>query len=472
MSTLRNPWLFFAALALAGCATELPQLPPADLPSEWQGERNSSAQWPEADWWQRFETPELVQLLEQVRANNIDLANNRRNLQIAQLTLTGAGFDLWPSPSVTLSHSGSRTGGSDIDTANSQSATLSGGLVYNGILGRPTQYDRARAEFASTRAAIVDAALATYCTASNAYFQLLLIRDQIAAAEKNLDNAQTILAIAESRVNAGADTPLEALQQRIAVEKQRNNLRNLQQDELAARASLALLAGTGLADFGVEGQSLERVAVPDIGAGVPSDLLLRRPDLVQAEAQLRSSRADVDLARLAYLPDIGLTATGNSASDALDALLSAPATTVTASASLVQSLLDNGARRRATEQSRLRLENALADYRNAVLGALNEVEIALGNIALREAQAQVAADDLARAEEAFRIARVRYSAGADGYQALIDTQNTLFEARTSYLQNKFNRLNSLIGLYQALGGGWRSGDDGATDALLAPAPQT
>ena len=121
----------------------------------------------------------------------------------------------------------------------------------------------------------------------------------------------------------------------------------------------------------------------------------------------------------------------------------------------MQTLLDNGQRFRNIDQARLSMENSLATYRKTVLGAFNEIEVLLSNIQLLEAQGQTAFGNLGAAEEAFRIAEVRYREGVSDYQTVLQTQNTLFSSRNAWLDNKLLQLNAMVGLYQALGGGWQ-----------------
>src|SRR5690606_35446682 len=113
-----------------------------------------------------------------------------------------------------------------------------------------------------------------------------------------------------------------------------------------------------------------------------------------------------------------------------------------------------GQRRRNLEQARLTLENGLASYQRSVLAAFNEIEVLLNNIALLERQSLVALRNLEAAEESERIARLRYDEGVTDFQTVLNAQNTLFATRTSVLDNKLQRLNAMLSLYQALGGGW------------------
>src|SRR5690606_29814654 len=123
-------------------------------------------------------------------------------------------------------------------------------------------------------------------------------------------------------------------------------------------------------------------------------------------------------------------------------------------ASLSQTLLDTGQRRRNIENARLSLETTLANYRRTVLGAYNEVDLALSNIRQLELEADIQRRNLERAEESFRLSELRYQVGSANYQTVLQSQNSLFSARINVLSNKVNRLNAIINFYQALGGGW------------------
>jgi multidrug efflux system outer membrane protein len=445
---------------LAACATDVPPLAMTDVPDGWIGPVEADAMiWPAADWWNSFGNEELTGIIASVQANNFDLANNQRNLEAAQLTLRDAGFNLLPTPVVSIGTGASYTETrSDAlgDNTNSPSSpfTLGASFTYNDILSKPATFQRAVADYDGRVAQTADLALNTLGTAASTYFQLLLTRDKRVAAEQNVANAEAIGNIAQARVNAGVAVPIEALQQQIAIERERNNLRSLVQNDLATRASLALLQGRGVQGFDVAGQTLQTIAVPSVQPGLPSELLFRRPDLVQAEAVLRSSNANVAIVRTDLFPQISLTGGINTSSTSLTDIVSSPDSVLQISANLVQTLLDNGQRFRNIEQARLSLENNLANYRRSVLGAFNEVEVLLSNIQLLEAQGATAQSNLEAAEESFRIAQVRYQEGVTDYQTVLQTQNTLFSSRNAMLDNKLLQLNAMVGLYQALGGGW------------------
>jgi multidrug efflux system outer membrane protein len=463
----RKPIVLIPALLLSSaCAVmEPPPLPESDVPERFIGPVFDEADvWPKTDWWNNFNDAELSAFIEEVKANNLDLANNRRNLESAQISLREAGLARWPTPELTLSDatSYSRTSldGVTVARGNQNSETeLAASFVYSGILTKPATYKRDLTDYDSQLAQTADVAINTLGTATSTFFQLLLIRDRIVAARQNLDNAEVIGRIAQARVDAGVSVPIDALQQQIQIEQQRTALLSLMQSDLSARASLALLVGKHVQGFDIVGQTLQNVEVPRVQPGLPSELLVRRPDLYQAETSLRGAAVNVSIARRSLFPQISLTATASSSSFELANVLASPAQSFAGiSASLVQTLLDNGQRRRNIEQAKLSVESSLAIYRRTVLTAFNEVEVALSNIQLLEEQAEVAASSLAAAEEAFRIAEVRYREGVADFETVLLAQNTLFSTRNSFLDNKLQRLNAILSFYQALGGGWSAGD--------------
>lgn len=451
-----------AAALLAGCAAvEMPGLAQSDIPLAWESAPRDGAP-PEQGWWMQFADDELSAIVAEVKAANLDLGTVARNLEAAQLTLREAGLELVPTPAVSLQANAGTDSRSD---ATSTSASVGATLVYGGILSKPARYDAARAHYDAAAALAADAALNILGTAASAYFRVLINRDLIAAARQNLENAKQVERIVQARVDAGTITPIDALQQSIAVERQRNAVSNLVQEEFAARAALALLLGRSVRGFDVSAQTLAGIRVPRVKPGLPAGLLTRRPDLVQAEANLRAAHANVRLAHAAFLPDITLTASGNAASDSLAALIEAPDTFLATAAGLAHTLADDGRRSRNVWRAQLSMQSSLAAYRKAVLAAFNDIEVRLRSIALLDSQEAVALEDRRRAEESFRIAQLRYSEGVADYQTVLLSQDALFFARNAYLNNKLARLNATVALYQALGGGWEHSPGGVSSGL-------
>ena len=454
----------FAALCaawLAGCAvTPMPELPAGDVPGAWHGSDREQV-WPVADWWHEFGSGELLGLIARVKTNNLDLASSERNLRAAQLALIGAGFDRFPSPSLDArasgNYSGSRLRDGDYEDGGGDAVDVTLGVDYSDILANRPRFAAATARYESSLARAADTRLRIVAASAASYFRILLLRDRMATARQNLAHAKAIERIVRARVDVGAALASQGLRQRIVVRRQANALRTLELDVLRARASLALMVGESVWEFDVEGHTLGDLTVPTVAPGLPSELLLRRPDIVQAEAALREARADVDLARLTFLPRISLTGSGAMRST-LASLASDSAGTVGATSGIVLGLFDLGRRERGLETSRLRLESLLADYRRTVIGAFNEVEMTLAHIELLGSLDDVLAEDVALSEESLRIAEARYGEGVQEFEALLGAQTTLYAARNALLDNKLSTLLAVIDLYTALGGGWRRAD--------------
>lgn len=448
-------------LTLAGCtSTELPQLADSDIPEQWTlASAADDSFWPDTLWWTGFNNDELTELVSLVQNNNLDLQVNRRNLEVAQIALREAEFDLLPTPIIDLGTSpvyrDSRIDNESFRDTSGEAISLEASASYNDILSRPAIYDDALASYDSSTAQAADIALNTLTTAASSYFQLLLTRDKVATTSQNVVNAQAIFEIAQARVDAGVAIPIEALQQQIALERERINLQSFQQDDLVVRSSLALLTGQSVQNFDMQGSSLDEVEVPMVQPGMPSQLLNRRPDLVVAEAGMRSARANVDLVKSELFPQISLTAGTSASSNSLTDLVRNPEQLLAINANLVQLLLDNGQRDRNIQQAMLALENSLSRYRIAVISAFNEIDVLLSNIQLLAAQTDVALQNLASAEESFRIAQIRYEEGVADFLTILTSQNTLFDTRNTYLDRKQAQLNATLALFQALGGGWQ-----------------
>ena len=454
------PCLFALLFVLSGCATTTPfPLVDQDIPENWQLASGDLENWPGSDWWHSFGSDELIAIITELEQRNFAIQNSERALRSAQLSLEDAGFDLMPVPLVDLGtdlrYAGSEPAGSGFSGQTSESLNLGVAVSYTDILSKPLRYESSQASYDSSLAQAADVRLNTLGTAASTYFRILLLRDRLDAATRNLQNAERIARIVQARVDAGVVPPIDALQQEVAVQRQRNSIATIQQEEFQARSALALLLSRPALDFDVQGDTLSDLKTPEVSPGIPSELLVRRPDLVSAEAALRTSRANLDIARRDLFPTISLTSSANRGSESLSDFVDSANVDVSMTSGLVQRIFDAGRRRRALERSELAYESLIADYRRSIIRAFNDIEVSLSNIELLEALGQVALEALARATESLRIAEVRYREGVDDYQTVLNSQNVLYGARDAVLNNKLAHLNAIVSTYQALSGGWR-----------------
>lgn len=474
---LRLSILAVSITALAACArTPVPDIDAADVPADWDGPLAPGADlWPNIDWWNNFGSAELTAYMEEVKRSNLDFQTNLRNLRAAEIQLRQAGFDLWPTPNVQLStgtttSSQSLVGGGSSGGGQTNGFNLSLGVQTGNILSKPLNYERALNDYTSRQAQISQTALSTMTTAATQYFTLLAIRDQRRVYLNNLETERQTLQFTQAEVDAGVAVPIDLLSSQISVQETENQLLSSAQQEYQTLASLALLVGRGVEGFNLEGQSLQEITVPAVQPGLPSELLMRRPDLVQAEMTLRNAAISVDSARLAFFPSISMNLTGSASSPTLVNIISDPASTaVTLGTSLGLTLLDNGSRKRTLETQRLNLESSLASYRTTIIRAFNDINIQLRNIELIQAQGAVNVQQLVASEEGERLSRVRYEAGATNFLTLLNSQRQLFQARQSVLNNRQQQLTAILNLYTALGGGWEMGTFLLNDPAYAAA---
>jgi NodT family efflux transporter outer membrane factor (OMF) lipoprotein len=445
-------WIAIAA-ALVACAHQAPPLPLSDVPGAWSAPQASA---PSATpyWWGGFKSAELSELLAEAEASGIDLKIAALRVIEAKAQAQAAGADLWPG--INLGASAGRRG-EFTPGARTSSLNATLGLSYEAdLLGRVRAGNRAA--LASLDASRYDrdaVALTLASGVANAYLGVLAQRDRLRVARSNLDIAEQVLKLVESRARAGRVPPLDLEQQRAAVARQRSTIAPLEQQERETRASIALLLGRSTIGYEVKARSLAAIEVPPVAPGIPADLLTRRPDVASAEASLAAAAANLDVARTAFLPSIGLTGSTGLASNALKSLVDPAAAAWSIGASLSQAIFDAGGRRASVKSAGAREQAALLAYRKVALTAFSEVDLALSNI---EALARQRADreiEIAAAREATRIAQVRYREGADDLQALLQAQSALFSAEDSLSQLKLSQAQGAVTLFRALGGGWQ-----------------
>jgi outer membrane protein, multidrug efflux system len=253
---------------------------------------------------------------------------------------------------------------------------------------------------------------------------------------------------------------VELAEQKAAVYAAQIAVSDLEQSEAQARAALALLLGRVPENFAVEGKSLDLLKEPAVASDLPSELLTRRPDVVAAEANLRAASANLAAARAAMLPSLTLTVSAGVQNPALPAtVLTIPGVgpSYALAANLTQPIFDHGRLRAQRDETAARERELLAAYRGAVVAALVDVEKALTALQHLDAVREFEKGSVAESERAFEAARLRYQRGAGDFLTLLQSQRSVFAARDQFTQYKLARLQGLIALCKALGGGWSIG---------------
>jgi NodT family efflux transporter outer membrane factor (OMF) lipoprotein len=287
------------------------------------------------------------------------------------------------------------------------------------------------------------------------YFQLLALHDQIDIANNDLSSGERLLKILQARDVAGVSSALDVAQQEAAVASANARIPPLEAQLQQTTDALALLTGAFPEALSVPGGSLADVAVPPISAGIPSELLSRRPDVAEAEAELVAANANVAAAHAAFLPSLQLTAEGGVASTALTSLLNPQSTLFALVASITQSIFDGGELRGQYHKSQARYDELVQLYRKAAVSAFVDVEDALAgaNHFAEEASRQQRAT--AAAQRAYDISVAQLRAGTIDLVTVLTAQTALFSAEDALVTAKLAQLQAEVSLYKALGGGWQ-----------------
>lgn len=441
-------------LALHGCASHAPSAIVPPPPAQWQHAPLANAQ-VTPDWWRGFANAELDRLVDQALLANDDLAAAVARVQQAEASARMAGAPLLPQLNGTLgANREGRLGGNAEVTGSHYSAGLAASYEVD-LWGRLSAgRDSALADL---RASQFDrAALQVTLSAGvvSSWLQHVGLDQRLRIAGLNLDNAERVLRTVESRQRAGAATSLELAQQRGVVAEQRRALAALSQQADDSRVALAVLLGqSSSAGLNLAEQQLNALQLPPISAGLPSNLLLRRPDLARAEAQLAAAEADVQAARAALLPRLNLTATAGGNARRVSDVFADPVYSL--GAALLAPIFDGGYLAANHDLAVAQREELLATYRSSIVSAFADVQLALNGLIGVEAQWQAQQAVLEQAELAFRLAESRYRAGADSLLTLLDSQRTLFAAQDDSALLQLARLQTGVALYRALGGGWQ-----------------
>jgi outer membrane protein, multidrug efflux system len=296
--------------------------------------------------------------------------------------------------------------------------------------------------------------LTTLSTVANTYFTILGTRDRLRIARKNLADSTRILNLIEAQYKAGTVSKLNVAQQVALVEQVRATIPPLEVTLRQNTAALALLVGKAPEHFDTRGPGMDTVALPRVTPGLPSDLLNRRPDIRMAEEQLKSAGYSVESARAAFFPTITLTGTPGLRSTALSSLFGPGAWFYSAAASISQPIFDGGVLLGTFEQQQGLQVQYLQAYRKAVLNGFSNVEQALVAVEQDASEVRIQEAVVKASREAFDLSEDQLKQGTINMVTLLQVEQTLFTAEDQLAQDKIARLQAIISLFQALGGGW------------------
>lgn len=456
---------------LAGCATQVPQaLSPPLVPKAFTGPIAADATvWPEPTWWQGFGDAQMTALVTQAQEGNRDIAVAAARVMQAEAQSTIQRSALFPQIG---GQGNAQRGGCSGQSCQQFLNGKSFGLVFNAsyeldFWGLARDNLRAANEqLKAARFAQQSVALSVTANVATQYLNVLAIRRRIAIQHQNIDAINAILEVVKLRVKAGSISHLDLAREQAQLESTQAQLPSLETAEKQALYSLAVLLGRPPEGFDVKTVELDQILPPMVGAGLPTELLLRRPDVAQAEANLASAHANVDAARAAFFPQISLTGSGGFVSTALGTLLQGSNFGYGYGLGLLQTIFDGGKLAGQKDLADATQQEYVAAYQNAALNAYADVEFALTQVSNTGKSETHLRQLIAAAQEAFEISQLQYRQGATDLLNVLQAQQTLFQAQDQLVQTVLaNRLAS-IHLYEALGGGWVETAEDRTQVAL------
>lgn len=443
--------ILLASTSLAACAT--PQTAVHDLtamPATY--ERSVEAGAPvDAKWWRAFNDPQLDALIAEALAANQDLTAGVARVRQSRASVKSASASLFPTVSGGASASSdSESDFDDVSTSGRLSAS------YQLDLFGQNRADRAavRAGYDAQVFTQKSLELTVQSDVAFNYFSILALRERLDAARSNLEISERIYDIIKVRYEAGDVSGFDVSSQEASLANARARIPQLEQQLLSFETALAVLLGRAPQGYDAPEGDILAMAPPSTDPGLPSDLLLRRPDLLSAEALLRAADANVAAAQRAFFPSIDLSA----------GLSAAPLTGGTSvigslASSLATPIFSGGRLEAGLDSAEARVDEQIARYRQATLSALRDVEVSLNGLTTadqREEQLQIA---YAAAERSLELSEARYRAGTDNLTSLLNAQSTFFNASDSLVQGRLDRLTAATDLFVALGGGWAAGPE-------------
>ncbi len=459
---------------MSGCILQkdLPD-PALDIPAAYKEARGRSIDQPPAlDWWRGFGSAELTTLMEEAQTVNLDIAAATSRILQADAQARIVGAALLPFVSANADASRSRSSGGSSTTGLSAgrefsnfSASLSASYEID-FWGKNRDATLSAEELSNASRFDRDVvALTTLTAVANAYFQVLTAQDRIRIATNNIASAQRVYDAIKQRLDVGTGTDLDLAQQESVLAGQKALVPPLRQTLAQNINILATLVSRPPERVTVTGGSLRRLALPRVTPGLPSELLIQRPDIRRSEAQLASTTASVGNARAQFFPTIQLTGSGGYQSAALASLFTPQTAFFNLAAGATQPIFDGARIQGNFDLQKARQDEALQIYRRAVVAAFADVDNAL--VALRQTseRLRLQAEVVSASRRAFDLAEQRLRAGTADIITVLNTQLTLFQAEDSLVQIRLSRFLAIVSLYQALGGGWSRRDVRTVNAL-------
>jgi multidrug efflux system outer membrane protein len=450
-------------LFLTGCAVGPNyKRPSINAPETFRGETeistNSFASLP---WWQVFHDETLQNLIRTALTNNYDLRIAITRVEQARAMAAQARAGFFPQ----INYAATAARGKNVGGGNTPSPTGTIGNVFAADVNASWEIDlwgrirrlneSARAQFLASEEARRDVMISLIAQVAQNYFQLLALDQQLAIARQSTNSFGQSLKIFNQRLQGGVASILETSSAEALMDASAATIPELEQQIALQENQLSVLLGQNPGAILRGNTSLEKQMPPEVPAGLPSVLLERRPDIREAEQQLRSANAEVGVAEANFFPQLNLTGLFGEVSPELSAFTSGGDVAWGVAAGLTGPLFHGGQLRAQYAQARAVRDQFALQYQASVLNAFEEISDALIS---REKSASAHLQQ-SRAVESYKVAvkisMERYRMGSADYYEVLQEQQLLFPAENTLVQFQLNQLVAVVQLYRALGGGWQ-----------------
>ncbi|WP_029977436.1 efflux transporter outer membrane subunit [Pseudomonas sp. H1h] len=457
--------LLSLAVVLAGCSL---------IPEYQRPASPSAAQYPQGavypaqtqpatrteDWRTLFNDAALQQLIESALVNNRDLRVAALNVEAFQAQYRIQRADLLPAVSANASESRQRVPPSVTRSKaliNSTYGVNLGVSAYElDFFGRVRSLsEQALQTWLSTEQARRSAELSLVANVANAYLTWRADQELLELTRQTLAADEQSLRLTTRNRDAGKSSALEQAQAKTSVDSSRANLARYQRQVAQDLNSLTLLVGTQVPAT-LPAQPLSSDLVQQLPAGLPSDLLQRRPDILQAESKLKAANANIGAARAAFFPSVSLTANAGTSSRDLAGLFSAGSGAWTFQPQINLPIFNAGSLRASLDYSKLQKDVAVAEYEKSIQTAFQEVADGLAARGTYQQQLQAQRDLVQATQDYYNLAQHRYQNGVDSSLTFLDAQRSLFSSQQGLITDRLAQLVAEVNLYTALGGGWRA----------------
>jgi NodT family efflux transporter outer membrane factor (OMF) lipoprotein len=483
MRSLRSRLVIVAAsAALSACVQGQDYKRPAvELPDEWSrmaetaGMEVQSGTQPEAEWWKAFQNEELTELIDKALRQNHDVKRALSRVLEGRASVLSASAGLYPQLNLSGSYnrieiSKNTLAGLGLATGQQPgpqvfAAPGTGFNLWNSALDIRWEMDfwgrirrgREAADY-DARAIEQDAravALSLVGDVGQSYFRIRELDEQIDIAKRTVAVRQESLDIIKKRASVGLASELDVKRTEVLVAEVAGIIPDLARSRGVELHRLEVLTGMVPGSLTLKSRPLRTVVVqPDIPIGLPSQLLERRPDILQAEAALAAANARVGQARAFFFPTLSLTGQGGLQSAEFSNWFTGNSFNYSIGPSVVLPIFQGGTNVARLDSAESRHEQMLEGYHQTILVAFREVADLLTSIEAHREQIARQREQVAAAQAAVALAEVRYRKGLVNYLDVLDAQRTALAAETQLVASERARLSDLVGLFKALGGGW------------------